>query len=87
MKVLKSGYEIGKIKSLWWVVLKVLMQYFSMDGRFTRFFGHDFVMLNHFRHNVKISFSFYLLSSINANIKDHIKDPKKIRCSMRVCCF
>lgn len=39
------------------------MEYLTLDGRFSRIYGHHFVIMNHFRYGVKISFSFYLMSA------------------------
>lgn len=77
VKASKSGYDIEQIKTIWWVVLKILMRYFSMDGRCTRVFVDHFMLMNHFGNKVKKSFPFYFLSSINATIKDHRKYPNK----------
>lgn len=52
------------------------MHYFSFDGHFTNFFGHHFVLVNHFRYKDKISFPFYILYSLNVGIID-FKNPKK----------
>lgn len=51
------------------------MKFFTLDGRFTKIYGHHFVLLNHFRHNEKISFPFYLLSSLSASIFDFKENP------------
>lgn len=78
VKSLKGENDTSPIKLLWAVVLKVLMQYLSLDGCFTRMYGHHFVLLNDFRHKSKISFPFYLWSLLDSSIKDHRKNHKSL---------
>lgn len=53
-----------------------LMQYFTLDGRYTTLYGHHFVMLNHFQHGKLISFPFYLLLSLEEGIANFKKNPR-----------
>ena len=53
-------YKMESIKKLWRYVLRVIIEYISLDSRFDRIIMHHFVLLNHFRHGIKISFPFYL---------------------------
>ena len=46
-----------------------------LDGRFTKCYGFHFMLANHFRHNVKISFPYYLKQSLTISIQDLQKDP------------
>lgn len=53
------------------------MEYLTLDCHSTRVYGHHFVIMNHFRHGVKMSFLFYLMSILRANFNDHKKNPSK----------
>lgn len=51
------------------------MHYITLDGRFTKFYGYHFVLLNHFRHDEKVNFPYFLLCSMNATIKAYKENP------------
>lgn len=53
------------------------MEYLTLDGHFTRVYGHHFVIMNHFYHRVKMCFLFYLMYVLRANFKDHKKNSSK----------
>lgn len=72
-----SYYDIAVIKSFWLKLLKVIMNYLTLDGHYTRVYGHHFVILNHFCHGVNMSFPFYLMSALRANFSDHCKNSTK----------
>ena len=61
-------YEMESIKKLWRYVLRVIIEYISLDSRFDRIRTHHFVLLNHFRHGVKIYVPFYLFTSMSKGI-------------------
>lgn len=48
VKKTASYYSILVFKPFWKKVLKVIMEYFTLDGHFTRVYGHHFVIMNHF---------------------------------------
>ena len=50
-------------------MLQAIIYYVTLDTRFSRVFSHHFVLLNHFRHGIKVSIPFYLLSSLKDSIK------------------
>lgn len=77
VKMMASYYDIAVIKSFWQKLLKVIMNYLTLDGHYTRVYGHHFVILNHFRHGVRMSFPFYLMLALRANFSDHHKNPSK----------
>ncbi len=56
----ETYYEVESIKKLWRYVLRIIIEYISLDPRIDRIRMHHFVMLNHFRNGIKISFPFYL---------------------------
>lgn len=56
-------------------ILFVLMRYITLDGRFTKVYGYHFVPLNHFRHNDKVNFPYFLLCSMNASLKAYKENP------------
>ena len=66
-------YEIESIKKLWRYVLKILIEYITLDSRFDRIRTHHFVLLNHFRHGVKIYFPFYLYTFMSKGIQGYKK--------------
>lgn len=68
-------YEMESIKKLWRYILKILIEYITLDSRFDRIRTHHFVLLNHFRHGFKISFPFYLYTSLSKGIEDFKRKP------------
>lgn len=57
-------------------MLRVLMEYLTVDRRFSKVYNYHFVILNYFRHGSKILLPFYLASSLNDSLVDHAKKPK-----------
>lgn len=78
VKKMASYYDISIIKEFWVKFLKVIMEYFTLDGQFTRVYGHHFVLLNHFHDGGKVSLPFYLMSTLRANFRDHKNNPVKL---------
>ena len=68
-------YDIESIKKLWRYVLKILIEYITLDPRFDRIRTHHFVLLKNFTHGVKISFPFYLYTSMSKGIEGFKKKP------------
>ena len=68
MKI-ETYYEMESIKKLWRYVLRVIIEYISLDSRFDKIITHHFIMLNHFKHGIKISFPFYLFTSMSKGIE------------------
>ena len=64
----ETYYKMDSIKKLWRYVLWVVIEFISLDTRFDRVRTHHFELLNHFCHGIKISFPFYLFSSLSKNI-------------------
>lgn len=64
----ETYYETDSIKKLWRYVLRAIIEFITLDTRFDRVKTHHFVLLNHFRHGIKISFHFYLFTSLSKNI-------------------
>lgn len=71
-----SYYLPHQVKSFWQNMLRVLMEFLIVDGRFTKVYNYHFAILNHFCHGFKISLPFYLASSLNEILADHEKKPK-----------
>ncbi len=65
----ETYYETQSINKLWRYVLRVIIEYISLDTRFARVRTHHFVLLNHFRHGIKISFPFSLFTSMSKSIE------------------
>lgn len=57
-------------------MLKVIMEFVMVDERFTKVYSYHFVFLNHFRYGNKVFVPYYLVSSLNDCLVDHIKSPK-----------
>lgn len=55
-----SYYLPQQVKSFWQKVLRVLMEFLTVDGRFTKIYNYHFAILNHFRHGVKNLFALLL---------------------------
>lgn len=55
--------------------MKVVIEYITLDSRFDRVRTFHFVLLNHFRHKVKISFTFYLYTSMCKALSSFKKKP------------
>lgn len=53
------------------------MEYITLDARFNRAFIFNFVILNHFRHNMSISFPYYLHNYFVKIPNEDCKDPSK----------
>ena len=68
-------YFPDSMKKRWRYVLRAVIEYFTLDPRFDRARTHHFVILNHFWHNVKISFPFYLLNSMSKALGSFKKKP------------
>lgn len=66
-------YNIESIKKFWGFVLRIIIEYVTLEPRFDRVRAHHFVLLNHFRHKVKISFPFYIYTSMTKNIESYKK--------------
>ena len=54
----------------------VVIEYLTLDGRFTKIFGHHFMLVNYFKHRVRISFPFYLRQLLDYMILSIQNDPE-----------
>lgn len=70
----ETYYEMEFIKKLRYV-LRAIIKYISLDTIFNRVRTHHFVLLNHFRHGINISFPFYLFTSMSKGIEGFKKKP------------
>ena len=68
-------YEMESIKKIWRYVLRVIIEYISLDSSFDRIRMHHFILLNNFRHGIKISFPFYLFTFMSKGIEGFKKKP------------
>lgn len=76
VKMNKTYFSLYQVNNFWCKIFKVVMEYVTIDGRFTKIYSYHFVLLNHFRHSIKIYFPYYLMCSLNDNLANHIKNPK-----------
>lgn len=72
---METYFEMEAIKKLQRYVLRAIITYISLDTRFDRVRTHLIVLLNYFRFGIKISFPFYLFSSVNKNTMGYKKKP------------
>lgn len=56
-------------------MLGAIIEFISLDMRFDRVRNHHFVFLSHLCYGVKVSFPFYLYSSMHKNILGYKKKP------------
>lgn len=64
----ETYYEMESTKKIWRYVLRAIIDFISLDTSFDRVRTQHFVLTNHFLYGVKVSFPFYLYSSIHKNI-------------------
>lgn len=76
IKIDNSYHSPKRICRPWRFVLFASIEYITLDGRFTRAYGHHFVLLNHFHHGERVSLPYYLACSMDHTIKEIQKDPK-----------
>lgn len=76
VKVSNSYFEANTIKNLGREVFRVVMEYITMDERFTRVYDYQFILLNHFKYKVKVYFPHYILCSLKHYILEHHKSPR-----------
>ena len=63
------------IKKLWRYVLRILIEYITLDPRFDRIRMHHFVLLNHFRYGLKKFVPFRLYTSMSKGIEGFKRKP------------
>lgn len=66
------------LPSVWSIIVKILMRYFTLEGRFCRFYTYLFPMLSHLRYNVKMNFPFLILSSHEQSVRSVQAKCKKL---------
>lgn len=71
VKLSKTYYPPRAFVKPWREVFFSIMHYVTLDGRFRKVYGYHFFLLNHFRYDEKVNFSYFLLCSMNATIKAH----------------
>ena len=69
----ETYYEMDSIKKLWRYIFHAIIEFISLDAIFDQVRTHHFVLLNHFWQGIKISFPFYLFSSLSKNIEGFTK--------------
>lgn len=71
----ETFYVMDSIKKLWRYVLRASIEYITLDPRFDRVRTHHFFLLNHFHHESKIYFPYYLFTSMSKAITSFKKKP------------
>lgn len=54
----------------------LVIEYLNLDVCFTKIFGCHFIIVNHFRHRVRLNLPFYLRQSLSTTILAIQNDPK-----------
>ncbi len=75
LKKIDTYYVPNSMKKRWRYVLKAVIEYITLDPRFDRARTHHFVILNHFWKKARISFPFYLLTSMSKVMDNFKKKP------------
>ncbi len=68
-------YDLDSIMKIWRYVMCFFIEYITLDPRFDHVFTHHFVLLNHFWHDRKVFFPFYLLNSTSKVVLSFKKKP------------
>lgn len=68
-------YDLDSIMKIWRYVLRAVIEYINLDPRFDCVRTHHFVLLNHFWNDRKVSFPFYLLTSMSKVVSNFKKKP------------
>ena len=53
----------------------VIIEYLTLDGQFIKIYGHHFMLVNHFRHGIRINLSFYLRQYLGNSSMAFQNDP------------
>lgn len=69
-KIGKMGWVCSSIPSPFNEVANVVVRYITLEGHFSNFPLHHMVLLNHFRHTLKVNLSYYILHSLETYIVD-----------------
>ena len=69
VKIGNSYFNPSSVSQPWRLVLFVIIEYLTLDGQFTKLYGYDFMLSNHFRHGIWINFPFYLRQSLGNSIQ------------------
>ena len=60
VKISNSYYNLASVSRSYRFVLFVIIEYLTLDGHFTKLYGYHFMLVNHFRHSIRLNFLFYL---------------------------
>lgn len=70
MNRLQNGFNRANFPSIWSKVVEVLMRYVMIKGHFHRFHAYLFPMVNHVCYNLKMNFTFWILTSLKKFVKN-----------------
>lgn len=73
-KMVDRGYNRKDLMMFWADMAKVILRYTTLDDHFTIIFSYHFMILSHFRRDSRISLPFYLLSSLEHSLANHVKN-------------
>lgn len=75
VKIGTSYFNLAFESHPWRFVFYVIMEYLTLDGRYTKLYGYHFVLANHFCHNIRVNFPSYLLQSLSNSTLGIQHDP------------
>lgn len=75
VKIGTSYFNLTFVSRLWRFVFYVIMEYLTLDGRYTKLYGYHFVLENHFQHDIRVNFPSYLLQSLSTSTQAIQHDP------------
>lgn len=76
VKIGNSYFSPRSILHPWIFFMFLVIEYLTLDSHFTKIYGHHFMLVNHFRHRVRIYFPFYLRQSLGNSILVFQNDPE-----------
>ena len=68
VKIGNSYFSLGSISHPWRFFMFVVIKYLTLDGCFTKIYGHHFMLVNHFRYRVTLNLPLYLRKSLGDTI-------------------
>ncbi|XP_059073040.1 uncharacterized protein LOC131035524 isoform X1 [Cryptomeria japonica] len=72
-----SDFSREELPSPWDEVCYIIMKYFTLEGRYGFFYYYHLPFLNHLKNKDLISIPFFLLRSLDYNVKDIAEAKKK----------
>lgn len=68
VNITNAYFSPSSISRPWRFTMFVVIEYLTLDEYFTKIFGHNFMLVNHFRHRVRLNLPFQLQQSLGNTI-------------------